>query len=85
MSTVRDVVDRVTQGLSVPVGVVPDLGEPEFLRRPDGASVYTVHGSRTYTSAAILDAERRFLEAGERTDGYVIPEFFVDARHPAGH
>ena len=32
--TVRDVVDRVTQGLSVPVGVVPDLGEPEFLRRP---------------------------------------------------
>ena len=76
--TVRDVVDRVTQGLSVPVGVVPDLGEPEFLRRPDGASVYTVHGSRTYTSAAILDAERRLLEAGERTDGYVIPEFFVE-------
>ena len=57
---------------------VPDLGEPEFLRRPDGASVYTVHGSRTYTSAAILDAERLLLEAGERTDGYVIPEFFVD-------
>ena len=76
--TVGDVVDRVTQGLSLPVGVVPDLGEPEFLRRPDGASVYTVHGSRTYTSAAILDAERRLLEAGERTDGYVIPEFFVD-------
>ena len=58
--------------------VVPDLGEPEFLRRPDGASVYTVHGSRTYTSAAILDAERRLLEAAERTDGYVIPEFLVD-------
>ena len=68
----------MTQGLSLPVGVVPDLGEPEFLRRPDGASVYTVHGSRTYTSAAILDAERRLLEAGERTDGYVIPEFFVE-------
>ena len=76
--TVGDVVERVTQGLSLPVGVVPDLGEPEFLRRPDGASVYTVHGSRTYTSAAILDAERRLLEAAERTDGYVIPEFFVD-------
>ena len=76
---------RVTQGLSLPVGVVPDLGEPEFLRRPDGASVYTVHGSRTYTSAAILDAERRLLEAGERTDGYVIPEFFVELADQAGH
>ena len=68
----------MTQGLSLPVDAVPDLGEPEFLRRPDGTSVYTVHGSRTYTSAAILDAERRLLEAAERTDGYVIPEFFVD-------
>ncbi|HMM95054.1 MobF family relaxase [Phycicoccus sp.] len=76
--TVRDVVDRVTQGLSLPEGAGRDLGEPEFLRRLDGASVYTVHGSRTYTSASILEAERRLLEAAERTNGYVIPEFFVD-------
>ena len=76
--TVGDVVERVTQGLSLPVDVDHDLGEPEFLRRPDGASVYTVHGSRTYTSAAILDAERRLLAAAERMDGRVIPEFFVD-------
>ena len=76
--TVAGVVERVTEGLSLPVDTVPDLGEPGFLRRPDGASVYTVHGSRSYTSAAILDAERRLLEAAERTDGYAIPEVFVD-------
>jgi hypothetical protein len=68
----------VTQQLSVPVDAVPDLGEPAFLRRADGASVYSVHGSRSYTSAAILDAERSLLVAGERTDGHVIPDFFVD-------
>lgn len=75
---VGDVVERVTQGLSLPPAAVRDLGEPEFLRRLDGASVYAVHGSRTYTSAAILEAERRLLAAAERTDGYVVPEFFVD-------
>ncbi|MCV0384697.1 MAG: AAA family ATPase, partial [Erythrobacter sp.] len=63
---------------SLPVDAGRDLGEPDFLRRLDGTSVYTVHGSRTYTSAAILDAERRLLEAAERTDGHAIPELFVD-------
>jgi len=76
--TVGDVVERVTQGLSLPVDAAPDLREPEWLLRADGTSVYTVHGSRTYTSAAILDAERRLLEAAERTDGHVIPEILVD-------
>ena len=75
---VGDVVDRVTQRLSLPVDAAPDLGEPEWLLRADGTSVYTVHGSRTYTSAAILDAERRLLEAAERTDGHLIPEILVD-------
>jgi hypothetical protein len=68
----------VTQQQSVPVDAVPDLGEPEFLRRADGASVYSVHGSRSYTSSAILGAERSLLVAGERVDGHVIPDFFVD-------
>jgi hypothetical protein len=76
--TIGGVVEVVTQRLSVHVDAVPDLHEPAFLRRPDGASVYSVHGSRSYTSAAILDAERGLLEAGERADGYVIPEFFSD-------
>jgi len=77
-ATVSAIVDVVTQQLSVPVDAVPDLGEPAFLRRTDGASVYSVHGSRIYTSTAILDAERRLLEAGERVDGHVISDFFVD-------
>lgn len=68
----------MTKGLSLPVDAVRDLGDPESLRRLDGTSVYTVHGSRTYTSAAILESERRLVEAAERTDGHVIPEFFVD-------
>jgi conjugative relaxase-like TrwC/TraI family protein len=76
--TVGGVVEVVTHQLSVHVDAVPDLREPAFLRRPDGASVYSVHGSRSYTSAAILDAERHLLEAGERADGYVIPKFFSD-------
>jgi conjugative relaxase-like TrwC/TraI family protein len=65
-------------------GFVPTRGcrprprRAEFLRRPDGASVYSVHGSRSYTSSAILDAERSLLEAGERVDGHVVPDFFVD-------
>jgi len=77
-ATVSAAVDVVTQQLSVPVDAVPDLGEPAFLRRADGASVYSVHGSRSYTSSAILAAERSLLMAGERVDGHVIPDFFVD-------
>ena len=76
--TVGDIVARVTHVLSLPVDAVRDLAEPAILRRPDGASVYTVHGSRTYTSVAILEAERRLLEAAERFDGHAIPELFVD-------
>ncbi|MDT0212568.1 MobF family relaxase [Rothia sp. ARF10] len=76
--TVGDVVERVTQGLSLRVDAVRDLAEPAILRRPDGESVYTLHGSRTYTSAAILEAERLLLEAAERFDGHAIPEIFID-------
>ena len=74
---VRAVTDRVIQQLSVPVTETLDLSEPEFLRRPDGEPVYTVHGSRTHTSIGILDAERRLLEAAERTDGHTVQEIFV--------
>ena len=76
-TTVRAVIDRVTQQLSVPVTETRDLGEPEILRRADGESVYTVHGNRTYTSIGILDAERRLLEAAERTDGHTVQDIFV--------
>ena len=69
--TVGDVVERVTQGLSLPVDAA-DLGEP-VASGADGVGLH--HPGRTYTSAAILDAERRLLEAAERTGRYVIPEF----------
>ena len=75
--TVRVVTERVTHQLSVPVVQTPDLAEPEALRRSDGESVYAVHGSGNYTSTAILDAERRLLEAAERIDGPTVQEIFV--------
>jgi conjugative relaxase-like TrwC/TraI family protein len=46
-----------------------DLNEPDFLRRRDGASVYTTHGTQLFTSAEILAAERRIFAAAARTDG----------------
>ena len=75
--TVRVVTERVTQQLSVFVTETRDLGEPEILRREDGESVYTVHGSRTYTSTGVFDAERRLLESAERTDGHAVQDIFV--------
>jgi hypothetical protein len=42
------------------------------LRRVDGSSVYTVAGSELFTSARILAAEQRLVEAAGRTDGRVI-------------
>jgi len=73
--TVRGVVERVMRQLSVPLDAVPGLSEPAVLRRPDGDSVYTVHGSASFTSTAILDAESRLPEAVERADGHVAPRF----------
>jgi len=65
----REVERWVLQGFSVPVGVRPELGEPEALRRPDGQSAHTVHGSQAYTSRAILAAEDELLAVGLRRDG----------------
>jgi ATP-dependent exoDNAse (exonuclease V) alpha subunit len=39
------------------------------LRRRDGASVYTTHGTQLFTSSEILSAEKRVLDAAGRTDG----------------
>ena len=43
--------------------------EPAALRRSDGSSVYTVAGAELFTSARILDAERRLVATAGRTDG----------------
>ena len=75
---VRDVERHVLDDLSVPVGVPPDLGEPDVLRRPDGQSAYVLHGSRTYTSRTILAAEESLLALGLRRDGVRVPAGRVD-------
>ncbi|MCF6506690.1 toprim domain-containing protein [Blastococcus sp. MG754426] len=67
-------VTRVTEealspGLSVPLGERDPVVEPPELRRSDGASVYTVAGSRLYTSRAVLDAEALLLAAAGRGEG----------------
>jgi hypothetical protein len=49
-------------------------GEPELLRRVDGASVYTVAGADPYTSRRILDAEQRSVAIAGRRDGVVVDE-----------
>ncbi|GAB2731687.1 MobF family relaxase [Nocardioides pakistanensis] len=56
----------------------PDpVREPAALRRPDGESVYEVHGAAIYTSRRILDAEQRILAAAERHDGRRISDVRV--------
>uniref|UniRef100_UPI0025989179 MobF family relaxase n=1 Tax=uncultured Ornithinimicrobium sp. TaxID=259307 RepID=UPI0025989179 len=74
----REVERWVLQGFSVPVGVPPELGEPRVLRRPDGQSAHTVHGSQTYTSKAILAAEEELLALGLRRDGRQADPLIVD-------
>lgn len=49
-----------------------------MLRRRDGASIYTTHGSQLFTSSAILSAEKRVLDAAGRTDGRRAPPGAVD-------
>ncbi|MGH3968281.1 MAG: AAA family ATPase, partial [Mycobacterium sp.] len=46
-----------------------EMGEPEQLRRRDGASVYTRHGSTTYTCQELLSAERRIVAAAHQQGG----------------
>lgn len=59
------------EGLSVRHARIGDaeMGEPAALRRRDGASVYSRHGTEMYTNASTLAAERRILAAVRRDDG----------------
>ena len=65
------VVDEVLTACSIRVTQPSDdLVEPAALRRQDGCSVYEVAGSTLYTSAAILAAEQRLVDAAGRYDGH---------------
>ena len=64
----RDDVDRAVDQVveaaisrSVRLGVDDPISEPPPLQRPDGASVYDVHGATLYTSAKVLSAEGELL------------------------
>lgn len=54
------------------------VDEPTALRRRDGASVFEVSGSRRYTSAAIVAAERSLVAAAGRRDGRVLARDAVE-------
>jgi DNA primase catalytic core len=47
---------------------------PDALLREDGVSVYSLHGSRLYTSAAIVEAERRLVGAAQQGGGRRISD-----------
>jgi hypothetical protein len=51
-----------------------EMGEPVALRRRDGESVYTGHGSAVYTSAQVMAAERRILAAAAKRGGRVVDD-----------
>ena len=61
----------LAEPLSLPHARVDDdtLDEPALLRRRDGSSVYSRHGTAFYTSAQTLAAERRILSAATRGGG----------------
>ncbi|GAB3811688.1 hypothetical protein GCM10028820_03340 [Tessaracoccus terricola] len=52
-------------------------GAPAVLRRRDGSSMYSVAGSRQYTSARIVAAEQRIVELADRYDGHHVGEVEV--------
>ena len=69
------VLDRYSVPLSPPTD---GISEPECLRRADGQSVYTVAGSRLFTSTGILAAEQRIVTNAGRRDGRAVPATAVD-------
>jgi conjugative relaxase-like TrwC/TraI family protein len=80
----RDDVDRAVDQVveaaisrSVRLGADDPIAEPPPLQRPDGASVYDVHGATLYTSAKILLAEQEILNLGERTGGHALADVRV--------
>lgn len=63
---------------SIRLGVDDPIDEPTQLRRPDGASVYEVHGTTLHTSARVLDAERELLAIAARTGGHALADVRVE-------
>jgi conjugative relaxase-like TrwC/TraI family protein len=72
-------VAEVLNTRSMPLTSTDDtITEPVQLRRADGSSVYTVAGADLFTSARILEAERRLVATAGRTDGRTVDGVVVD-------
>ncbi|WP_375502726.1 MobF family relaxase [uncultured Jatrophihabitans sp.] len=69
-------------GRSLPLGHTEqradEVAVPAKLRRSDGSSVYTVAGSRMYTSAQVIAAEEAIVAAAARRDGRTVTAEIVD-------
>ncbi|WP_445259283.1 MobF family relaxase [Nocardioides aurantiacus] len=76
----RLVDDVVGQALALSVRLaVPDpVPEPASLRRPNGSSVYDVHGSWRYTSARVLAAEQQILATARQRGGRAVTDVRVE-------
>ncbi|WP_170169764.1 MobF family relaxase [Nocardioides aurantiacus] len=74
---VDDVVDQALAS-SVRLGVPDPVPEPATLQRPDGSSMYDVHGSTRYTSARILAAEQQILATAERRGRRAVTDVRVE-------
>jgi conjugative relaxase-like TrwC/TraI family protein len=58
----------------------PELHDaPEHLRRPDGTSRFQAKGHEIYTTATLLEAESRLLDAGRHTGGPAVAKGTVAA------
>ncbi|HSS23787.1 MAG TPA: MobF family relaxase [Mycobacterium sp.] len=55
-----------------------EMGEPTQLRRRDGASVNTRHGSASYSCTEVLAAERRILAAAHQKGGRTVENTDVE-------
>jgi DNA primase catalytic core len=82
---VREEVDRAVSEVveaaisrSVRLGVDDPVAEPAQLRRPDGASVYDVHGATLYTSAKVLSAENELLALAARAGAHALADVRVE-------
>ena len=75
-------VDEVVEAAisrSVRLGADDPIAEPPQLRRPDGESVYDVHGATLYTSAKVLAAEQELLTLAGRTGAHALTPVRVEA------
>jgi conjugative relaxase-like TrwC/TraI family protein len=61
-----------------PPGHTVGAETPAALRRADGSSVYTVAGTRLYTSTAVIEAEQAILAAAAQRGGRRLTDAQVD-------